>query len=97
MNEASANALGYRVLEVVYRAQANRQGRGIELADLVDHVTRGPLSRRIAPNRPTVVSCITVLVEIGYLRIDRWSKYRLTSCGWAEGLARAPEEYPWAE
>jgi DNA-binding IclR family transcriptional regulator len=89
--------LSYRVLEVVYQAQAGRLGRGIELADLVDQVTRGAISRRIAPDRPTVVNCVTVLVRLGYLRIDRWSKYRLTSCGWTHGLARPRDEFPWTE
>lgn len=89
--------LSNRVLEAVYRAQAGRMGRGIELADLVEQVTRGSIARRIAPDRPTVVSCVTILVQHGYLRIDRWSKYRLTSCGWTEGLERPRDEYPWAE
>ena len=99
MNEdvTGPDPLSYRVLEVVYRAQAHRIGRGIELADIVEHVTRGAISRRIAPDRPAVVRCITVLGELGYLRVDRWSKYRLTSSGWTEGLSRRRDEFPWAE
>jgi DNA-binding IclR family transcriptional regulator len=61
----------------------------------LDYVSHGAILRRMAPDRLTVVRCLRMLVEVGYLRIDRWSKYRLTPEGWADGLSRAPEDFPW--
>lgn len=89
--------LTHRILEVIYGAQTGRSGRGVELADIVDSVTRGAIARRIAPDRQTVVSALAALVQFGYLRVDRWSKYRITPRGWTEILERRPEDFPWAE
>jgi DNA-binding IclR family transcriptional regulator len=94
---AGRDPLSIRVLEVIHDMQAHRNGRGVQLDDIVDRVTYGAIARRMAPNRSTVVSCLHTLIEIGYVRVDRWSKYRLTSQGWSDGLGRPSEIFPWSD
>lgn len=94
---AGRDPLSFRILIVVYETQISRTGRGVDTDDIVDRVTHGAIARRMAPNRSVVVRCLQELVDIRFLRIDRWSKFRLTSSGWTEGLGRSRETFPWSD
>jgi hypothetical protein len=95
--DISRDALSIRILIIVCQAQSNHDGRGIELGEIIGHFTRGAIGRRMAPDRRTVIECIERLMERAYVRVDRWSKYRLTLRGWAEGMQYPAEAYPWED
>jgi hypothetical protein len=88
--------LSVRILMIVSQAQREREGRGIELAEIVGHFS-GAIGRRIAPDRQTVADCVGELVEREYLRIDRWNRFRLTPRGWTDGMQYPAETYLWDE
>lgn len=94
---AGHDPLSFRILQAVHDMQMGRAGRGADPDEIVERVTRGAIARRIAPNRSVVVGTLNQLVEIGYLRVDRWSRFRLTSSGWAGGLDRPRDTFPWSE
>jgi hypothetical protein len=94
---AGHDPLSMRILQAVHDMQIGRAGRGVDADEIVERVTHGAIARRIAPNRSIVVSCMHQLVEMGYLRIDRWSRFRLTSSGWAGGLGLPRDTFPWGD
>ena len=94
---ATRDPVSSRILEAVDEAQDVHRGRGLDLDGIVAQVIQGPLSRRQMQGRPGVEIRVRELVGLGFLRLDRWGAYHITSQGWTEGMDRRLEDFTWAE
>lgn len=94
---ATRDPVSYRILEAIDESQDEHSGRGLDLDGIIARVIQGPLSSRQMQGRLGVETRVRDLVGLGYLRLDRWGAYHVTSRGWTEGMDRELGDFTWAE